>query len=105
MATTYDGTQLRIYINGVQVGSRAVTGSIVPASGVLRFGGNAVWGEYFIGLIDEIRIYDGPRIQAEIQADMDTAVQGFNARADHLGRDGPGDGRGHGDSGARRHGR
>ena len=24
----------------------------------LRIGGNAVWGEYFNGLIDEVRIYN-----------------------------------------------
>ena len=78
VATTYDGTQLRIYVNGVQVGSRAITGSIVAASGPLRFGGNAVWGEYFIGLLDEIRIYDGARTAVEIQTDMNTAVQGVN---------------------------
>ena len=76
LATTFDGAQLRIYVNGVQVGSRAVTGNIVASAGPLRFGGNSVWGEYFNGLIDEIRLYDGARTQAEIQADMDTPVQG-----------------------------
>ena len=80
VATTYDGAQLRIYINGVQVrhpGDHRRASSRRRAS--LRFGGNAVWGEYFVGLLDEIRIYDGPRLPAEIQADMDTAVQGLNA--------------------------
>ena len=79
LATTFDGTQLRIYVNGVQVGSRTVTGNIVASAGPLRFGGNSVWGEYFNGLIDEIRLYDGARTQAEIQADMDTPVQGAAA--------------------------
>ena len=78
LATTFDGTQLRTYINGVQVGSQATGASIVNASGPLRFGGNAVWGEYFVGMLDEIRIYDGARTAAEIQADMNTAVQTAN---------------------------
>jgi len=41
----------------------------------LRFGGNAVWGEWFAGQLDEIRIYNRPLSQAEIQSDMNTPVQ------------------------------
>ena len=74
LATTYDGAYLRLYVNGVQASSRAVTGSIATSASPLQFGGNTVWGEYFVGQLDEIRIFNGPRTQAEIQADMDTPV-------------------------------
>jgi len=40
----------------------------------LRFGGNSIWGEYFQGLIDEVRIYNRALSQSEIQSDMNTPV-------------------------------
>ena len=49
LATTYDGATQRLYVNGVQVASRAQTGTLASATGALRIGGNGVWGEYFRG--------------------------------------------------------
>ena len=74
LASTYDGTTLRLYVNGTQVGSVATTGSIEVSSGVLRIGGNTIWGEYFSGLIDEVRIYNRALSATEIQTDMNTPV-------------------------------
>jgi hypothetical protein len=74
LATTYDGATLRLFVNGVQAASRAITGSIVTSSSPLRIGGNAVWGEYFSGVIDEVRIYNRALTAAQIQADMITAI-------------------------------
>ena len=37
-------------------------------------GGNTLWGEYFAGLIDEVRIYNRALSAAEIQSDMNAAV-------------------------------
>ena len=45
-----------------------------PPRSPLRIGGNAVWGEYFSGLIDEVRIYNRALTAAEIQADMNTPI-------------------------------
>ena len=67
---TYDGATLRLYVNGVQVGSRAMSGPLVTSTGVVRIGGNGVWGEFFQGRIDEVRIYNRALIQGEIQTDM-----------------------------------
>jgi hypothetical protein len=75
LAASYDGAQLRLYVNGVQVGSRAQTGSMAVSTGPLRIGGNSVWGEYFAGLIDEVRIYNRALTAAEIQADMNAAIR------------------------------
>ncbi len=74
LATTYDGATLRLYVNGIEVGSRAVTGIIQVSTGRLRIGGNAVWSEWFAGQIDEVRIYNRGLSAAEIQADMVTPV-------------------------------
>ena len=70
LAATYDGATLRVYVNGAQVSSRALTGAMRVSSGALRIGGNAIWGEYFKGLIDEVRIYNRALTAAEIGADM-----------------------------------
>jgi hypothetical protein len=76
LATTYDGSRLRLYVNGVEVASAAFTGSIATSGGAFRIGGNSIWGEFFEGFIDEIRIYDRALEPAEIQADMNTPVGG-----------------------------
>lgn len=55
---TYDGSVLRAYMNGVEVGSQSVSGSIVTSAEPVRIGGGTVWGEYFNGRIDEVRIYN-----------------------------------------------
>jgi hypothetical protein len=75
LAVTYDGTTLRLYVNGAQVGSRAATGSIRATTAALRIGGNAVWGEWFAGRIDDVRIYNRARTATEIQSDMTTPVR------------------------------
>src|SRR5205085_1757295 len=45
LASTYDGTTLRLYVNGAQVGSVPASGSIAVSSGALRIGGSSRWGE------------------------------------------------------------
>jgi glucose/arabinose dehydrogenase/fibronectin type 3 domain-containing protein len=74
LSVTYNGSVAILYVNGIQVGSRAVSGSIVTSNLPLRVGGNQPWGEYFSGRIDEVRIYNRALTAAEIQADMATPV-------------------------------
>ena len=76
LATTYDGSQLRLYVNGALASSTAVTGAMAASTGVLHLGGNSVWGEWFAGLIDEVRVYDRALSGSEVQQDMATAVSG-----------------------------
>ena len=78
LATTYDGANMRFYVNGVLVGTTPGTGTINAANGALRIGGNNSaplgQGEFFKGLIDEVRIYNRALSSAEITADMTTPV-------------------------------
>jgi len=74
LATTYDGANQRLYINGVLVATKAQTGAIAAANQPLRIGGNNVSGEFFQGLIDEVRIYNRALSAAEITADMTTPI-------------------------------
>ena len=67
---------LRLFVNGAQVASGAQTGAIQTTDSPLWIGGNSPYGEYFQGLIDEVRVYDRALIQADVQADMSTPVPG-----------------------------
>ena len=74
LATTFDGSVVRLYVNGVLVGSAPAVGALAASAGALRIGGNAVWAEWFAGVIDEVRVYERPLSAAEIQHDMLTPI-------------------------------
>ena len=76
LATTWDGSTLRLYVNGAQVAARTVAGPLATSTRPLSIGGNGIWGEYFAGAIDELRLYDHALTAAEIQADMNRPVGG-----------------------------
>jgi chitodextrinase len=74
LAATYDRATMRLYVNGVQVASRAQTGAIATSTNPLQIGGDSIYGQYFAGRIDEVRIYNRALSAAEIQSDMNTAL-------------------------------
>ncbi len=74
LAATYDGTSIRLYVNGDQVSSTPATGSIKASSSALQIGGDSLYGQFFNGMIDEARIYDTALTTAQIQADMSTGI-------------------------------
>jgi hypothetical protein len=79
LAMTYDGATQRLYVGGVLAASRAVSGAMTASAGALKIGGNAIWGEWFDGVIDEVRVYDRALSAAEVRSDMDTAVNALPA--------------------------
>jgi hypothetical protein len=81
VAFTYSGSSLSLYVNGTQVATQAATGSIATSTGVVRIGGNSIWGEYFAGLIDEVRIYNRSLTAGEIQTDMNRSVVAGDTQA------------------------
>src|SRR4029453_12276095 len=70
VAATYDGATLRTFVGGQQVAATSASGAIATSTEPLRIGGNSIWGEYFSGAIDEVRIYNRALTAAEIQTDM-----------------------------------
>ena len=76
VAVTYNGAALVYYVNGVQTRSTVVSGSIMTSGMPLRIGSNTIWGEYFQGQIDEVRVYNRALSQSEIQIDMVTPIGG-----------------------------
>lgn len=78
---TYDGTNQRLYVNGVQVVSRALTGGITINSYALYVGAwNESTTEFFAGTIDEVAIYGSALSSARIVSHYDVGT-GINASA------------------------
>jgi chitodextrinase len=71
LAASFDGATARFYIDGSQVASRAVSGS-VGSSDLWRIGAyGSSPGGFFDGLIDDVRVYDRPLSASEIEGDKD----------------------------------
>jgi hypothetical protein len=86
LAATYDGANIRLYLNGAQVAQVAQTGTIGTSTGALRIGGNSIWGERFNGLIDEVRVYNRALSAGEVQADMSRSVVADTTAPTVIGR-------------------
>jgi len=75
---TYDGANLQLYVDGYvnrnQMAGASAPGMIVTSTEPLRIGGNSVWGEYFQGMIDDVRVYNRALTQSDIQRDMITPL-------------------------------
>jgi chitodextrinase len=74
LAETFDGSTIRLYVNGVQVGSTALNGTLLTSTNPLEIGSDHIYGQYFQGTIDEVRIYNVALTPTQIQADMATPV-------------------------------
>jgi hypothetical protein len=74
MAVSFDGSTLRLYVNGAQAASMAATYVVNPTAafgiGALDYSGT--WGDFFTGQIDEAALYgtalSASRIQAHYEA-------------------------------------
>ena len=82
-AATYDGTTWKLYLDGIQDGSLTLPASRLPrwdsiqhagpGDGV-EFDSTAVPEGYFDGVLDEVRIWNVARTQAEIQATINSQL-------------------------------
>ena len=71
VAATYDGTALRLYLNGVLAGQTNYSGGIFSGSanlgiGIIPFGTSSGWS--FSGAMDEVSLYNRALSAAEIQS-------------------------------------
>ncbi|MBO2012488.1 LamG-like jellyroll fold domain-containing protein [Hymenobacter negativus] len=69
VAATWDGTALRLYVNGVAAPLSA-NSSPVTTSESLQIGRSTVFNQPFNGRLDEVRIYNAALTPAQILADM-----------------------------------
>jgi hypothetical protein len=58
----------------VQVGSRQRTANIATSANPWQIGGDSLFGQYFRGTIDEVRVYNAALTAAQVQADMNTPI-------------------------------
>jgi concanavalin A-like lectin/glucanase superfamily protein len=72
LATSYDGTIIRAFRNGESVGTASWSGDVTDVDFVLL----GVWDKSFAGEMDEVRLWNTARSQAEIQANMDRRLAG-----------------------------
>jgi hypothetical protein len=74
IAVTWNGSTFALFINGNQVASISASGPINQTAAPLKIGGNAVWSEWFQGVIDEVRIYNRALTVSELQSVKDTPI-------------------------------
>ncbi len=70
VVATYDGTWMRVYVNGIKVGEVAASGVIPTTTDDLFIGtssATATAGEHFSGSIDDLRIYSRAMTLLELQ--------------------------------------
>jgi hypothetical protein len=74
IAATYDQTSIKIYINGVLDGTLNTTTPIPTGTEVWYLGKRFAGADMISGVMDEIRIWNVARTQAQIQTSMNTSV-------------------------------
>ncbi|MEO0470251.1 MAG: LamG domain-containing protein, partial [Bacteroidota bacterium] len=76
VAGTYDGSMMRLYVDGMAIDSQTVSITLSSASQNLTIGNWSNPGSErpFIGVIDEVRIWDVARSQADLISAMSTEL-------------------------------
>ncbi|MCD2258389.1 LamG-like jellyroll fold domain-containing protein [Psychroserpens luteolus] len=79
IAVTLSSTEVKFYIDGINVRTQAGSGSLTPNSNPLRIGAGATAGgdPYPLqGMMDEVRLWNYARTEVEINASMDCQLIG-----------------------------
>ena len=74
LALTYAAAMVRFHVNGVLVAAGQETSPLTTSTAPLRIGGDSIFGQYFKGTIDEVRIYNRALTGAEIGGDMSVPI-------------------------------
>jgi len=74
VAGTYDGAEICIYVDGVQVDCQQASGSFTPTD--KSIGASHGEHEFFNGLIDDVRFWNIARTEQEIRANMYNHLSG-----------------------------
>jgi hypothetical protein len=72
VAGSYDGSVMRLYLDGVEVGNTAITGTVDPGDGVLYGSGD----EPMDGLLDEVDIFNRALDPSEVRAIFEAGSAG-----------------------------
>ncbi len=66
----YDGTNIKVYVNGILKDTWSQTGSITAASSALHIGQNSSSAQRFQGQVDEIKLWNYNLTQEQVRADL-----------------------------------
>jgi hypothetical protein len=77
LALTYDGSRLRIYVDGKLAASHTLPepGATLTSEGPLHIGCAPAYNENFRGRIDEVRLYERALGEGEVLGDMEAPIQ------------------------------
>jgi hypothetical protein len=87
VVATYDGSILRLYIDGVQITSKSTSGATPDNTGIqpVRIGSNSLApNDFFIGQVDEVRIWNRTLTDSEIADAYDKGVFNTNEQVLYL---------------------
>jgi len=79
-AMTWDGTAVRVFVNGVEKSAKTASGKVLMTGGtVLTIGGYSEENSFFNGYFDEFRVWKVARTAAEITSTMKKTLTGNEA--------------------------
>ncbi|GAB3824088.1 LamG-like jellyroll fold domain-containing protein [Hymenobacter jeollabukensis] len=76
VAASYDGSRVKIFIDGAKVLDQALTGTVATNGNALALGNQPGYAEYYNGQLDEVRLWNVARSEAQVQADYNKTVLG-----------------------------
>jgi Concanavalin A-like lectin/glucanases superfamily/Lamin Tail Domain/Secretion system C-terminal sorting domain len=77
VAATYDGTTIKVYVNGVLDGSGSYSSTFIATANEVKIGGGLSNNtEYFPGDIADVRLWNVAKTEAEIAAMKDKVLMG-----------------------------
>jgi glucose/arabinose dehydrogenase len=74
LAITFDGAQVKTYVNGTLVNTQALSATITARGNPMRVGADASTTQFYKGALDDLRIYNRALTPAQVQSDMTTPV-------------------------------
>jgi hypothetical protein len=82
IAGTYDGSNMRLFVNGARVASILTSGQIDQSNDSFRIGSTEFFNDYFQGAIDEVRLsnsirYVGNFIPSQLPFEPDASTRGL----------------------------
>jgi hypothetical protein len=76
VAGLWDGSELRVYVNGVLDGAASASRNPKAGTSPLRIGQRGNDGTFFAGVIDEVRLWNVARTEPQLAANKDGCLSG-----------------------------